>query len=52
MGGWRRTLKKDAAIIELNLITKLTKAENQAMMVAIEQYGKFLGLLVEVTNAA
>jgi winged helix DNA-binding protein len=52
VGGWRRTLKKDAAIIELNLITKLTKAENQAMMVAIEQYGKFLGLLVEVTNAA
>lgn len=52
VGGWKRTLKKDAVIIELKLITKLTEAENQAIMVAIEQYGKFLGFPFEVTSAA
>lgn len=51
VGGWRRTLKKDAVIVELNLITNLTKAENQAIMSAIEQYGKFLGLPVQLTKA-
>jgi hypothetical protein len=52
VGGWRRTLKKDTVIVELNLLTKLTKTENQAIMAAIEQYGKFLGLPVEITTAA
>ena len=51
-GGWKRTLKKDSVIIDLNLITKLTKAENQAMMAAIGQYGKFLDFPVELTNPA
>jgi hypothetical protein len=51
VGGWKRTLKKDAVIIELNLITKLTKAENQAILAAIEQYGKFLGLPVQLSEA-
>jgi len=52
VGGWRRTLKKDAVIVELNLLTNLTKTENQAVMEAVDQYGKFLGLPVEITNAA
>jgi hypothetical protein len=50
VGGWRRTLKKDRVIVELNLLTNPTKTENQATKVAIEQYGKFLGLPVEVTK--
>jgi hypothetical protein len=50
VGGWRRTLKKDFVIIGLNPITKLTKAENQAIMAAIAQYVKFLGLPANLTN--
>jgi hypothetical protein len=50
VGGWKRTLKKDSVAIELNLITELTKAESQAVLVAIEQYGKFLGLPAKLTN--
>ena len=52
VGGWKRTLKKDAVILELNLITKLTKTENRALMAAIEQYGTFLGLPVQLERAA
>jgi len=48
VGGWRRTIKKDVVLIKLNLITKLTKAENQAVIAATEQYGKFLGLPAEL----
>jgi hypothetical protein len=44
IGGWRRTIKKDAVLIGLKLFTTLTKAESQALHQAIEQYGKFLGL--------
>jgi hypothetical protein len=51
VGGWRRALKKDAVIVQLNLITNLTKAENQALRVAMEQYSKFLGLPVQLTKA-
>jgi hypothetical protein len=50
VGGWKRTLKKDAVLVELNLITKLTKSENEAVMAAIEQYGKFLGLPAKLAN--
>jgi hypothetical protein len=48
VGGWRRTLKKDVVTVELNLIAKLTKAENQAVADAVNQYSKFLGLPVEL----
>jgi len=51
-GGWRRTLKRDAVIVKLNLLTHLTKTENQAVMAAVEQYGEFLGLPIEIMNAA
>jgi hypothetical protein len=52
VGGWKRTFKKDAVIIELNLLTKLTKVENLAILAAIEQYSKFLDLPVQLTKAA
>jgi hypothetical protein len=51
VGGWKRTLKKDAVSVELNAIKKLTKTENQAMTAAIEQYGGFLGLPVQQITA-
>jgi hypothetical protein len=50
VGGWRRTIKKDAIIIELKLFTKLTKAEKQAVSEAIERYGKFVSLPTKVEN--
>jgi hypothetical protein len=48
VGGWKRIVKKDSAIIELNLITKLTKAENGAVTAAAERYGAFLELPVTI----
>lgn len=48
VGGWRRTIKKDAVLIDLNLITKLTKDESQALSKALEQYSRFLGLRTEM----
>ena len=47
VGGWRRTLKKDAVQIKFLLITQLTKAQEQAVERAASQYGAFLGLPVE-----
>ena len=52
IGGWKRTLKKNSIFMELNLFTKLTKAEHRAVSKAIEDYGKFLGLPTRLTNAA
>jgi Winged helix DNA-binding domain len=52
VGGWRRVLKKNVVIVELNLLTNLSKAEERAVVEAAKQYGKFLGLTVELTNVA
>jgi Winged helix DNA-binding domain len=48
VGGWKRTIKKDAVIVELNPITNLTKAEKQAITEEVNRYGQFLGLPVEL----
>jgi hypothetical protein len=50
VGGWRRTLRKDGVLVELNLITELTKAEDRALMAELEAYGKFLGLPVTLAR--
>jgi hypothetical protein len=44
VGTWKRTLKKDAVVIETNLFAALTEAENQALDLAVQRYGKFLEL--------
>ena len=49
VGGWRRTLKKNEVIVEASLITTLTNEEKQAVAVAAERFGQFLGLSVSVT---
>jgi hypothetical protein len=46
VGTWRRTLKKDAVMIELNFFTPPTKAQKLAVAAAADRYGKFLGLSV------
>ncbi len=48
VGNWKRTLKKSAVVIELYPFTPLTKAENQAVARAAQQYGAFLDLPVRI----
>ena len=45
-GTWKRILKKDALVIETNLFTPLTKAEDRSVALAIQRYGEFLELPV------
>jgi len=48
VGGWRRTVKKQAVILELTLIPPLTKAQERAVAEAANRYGEFLQLPVEM----
>ena len=48
VGGWRRTMKKDAVQVEFQLITDLTRAQQQAVTHAANRYGEFLQLPVEL----
>jgi len=49
-GTWKRTLKKDAVIIELNPFAPLTKSEKQAVSAAAKKYGEFLELPVALSD--
>jgi winged helix DNA-binding protein len=49
-GTWKRTLKKNKAVIELSPFAKLTRAERQAIDNAAERFGRFLGLPVSLSN--
>jgi hypothetical protein len=46
VGTWKRTLRKGALVIETNLFTRLTKAEDRSVAQAIRRYGEFLELPV------
>jgi hypothetical protein len=46
VGTWKRTLRKDAVVIETNIFARLTKAERRAVAVAADQVGAFLELPV------
>jgi len=45
-GTWRRTIKKNEVAIKLSPFTALTDDQNQALIAATGQYGKFLELPV------
>jgi hypothetical protein len=47
IGSWKRTVNKDSVIMEASLITKLKKAEEQAIREAAEHFGKFIGLPIK-----
>ncbi len=49
-GTWKRTLKKDAVIIELKPFASLTKSEKQTVSAAAEKYGEFLELPVALSD--
>ncbi|OGO37428.1 MAG: hypothetical protein A2W35_16205 [Chloroflexi bacterium RBG_16_57_11] len=46
VGSWKRTLRKDVVVIQTNYFRMLTKAENQAVALAAQRYGDYLGLPV------
>jgi hypothetical protein len=48
IGGWKRTITKKAVIVELNLITNLTRVEKRAVAEAANRYAKFLDLPIEM----
>ena len=50
VGTWKRTFKKEAVVIEINLFIRLTKTQNRAIAVAAERYGAFLNLPVVMTG--
>jgi hypothetical protein len=43
-GTWKRSLKKGAVLIEVNVFSGPTAAANQALAAAVHRYGGFLGL--------
>ena len=49
-GTWKRTLKKDAVIIEINPFAPLTKSEKQTVSAATKKYGEFLELSVALSD--
>jgi hypothetical protein len=51
VGTWKRTFKKDAVVIELNLLASLNKAETRLLDAAIERYSRFLGVPATVMKA-
>jgi hypothetical protein len=44
VGIWKRTLKKDAVVVETDIFAALTTAESQAVAAAIDHYAAFLQL--------
>lgn len=48
VGGWRRTLEKNNAVVELNIFANLNGTEMRAVEDAAQRFGKFLGLPVEL----
>jgi hypothetical protein len=46
VGTWKRIRRKGALVIETNLFTRLTKAEDRSVALAIQRYGDFLELPV------
>lgn len=43
VGTWKRTLKRDAVVIETDLFHPLNETETHALATAVERYGRFIG---------
>ena len=48
VGGWKRALENEMLVVQINLLTRLTKGEQRAVASATKAYGKFLGAPVEL----
>ena len=44
VGGWRRERKKDRIVVRAKLFRQLDGAEKDALTVAVDRYGEFLGM--------
>lgn len=51
-GLWKRTLKKDAVLVDCKLFVKLKDAQLQAVESAVQRYGEFLGLPARLNISA
>jgi hypothetical protein len=48
IGGWKRAIKKDRALVEFSPIVELTKDQERAVEEAAARYGEFLQVAVEI----
>jgi hypothetical protein len=48
VGTWRRTFEKDAVVLTLDLLARLTAAESKRVVAAARGFGDFLGLPTDV----
>ncbi len=48
-GGWRRERKNDGVVIRTRLFRSLDEAEKDALTLAAERYGEFLGMAVKLS---
>ena len=48
-GRWRRTVRKDAVLVDVTLHAPFDGAQAEALRAAAARYGEFLGLPAEVT---
>jgi hypothetical protein len=48
VGGWRRTLAKDAAVIEPKLVVRLSAGARAGLRAAAERHGRFLSVPVKL----
>jgi hypothetical protein len=51
VGGWRRTLAKGTAVIELRLLIRLREAERRAVAAAVQRFGDFLELPAKIPQS-
>ena len=51
VGNWKRTFYKDAVIVDVTLLTDVSRTERNAIETAARKYGDFLGLPVELRLA-
>ena len=49
-GTWKRTVRRDALVIEASLFRELTKSQMQALSHAAQRYGAFLEMPVELIH--
>ena len=48
VGTWKRTFKKDAAVVAVNLLTTVNRTERKAIADTAAKYGEFLEMPVEL----
>ncbi|HEU4827938.1 MAG TPA: winged helix DNA-binding domain-containing protein [Gemmatimonadales bacterium] len=48
VGGWKRTLSRKGVTVELQVVVRLSRQEQQALTRAVEAYGDFLQLPMEI----